>query len=188
MSRERASPFLVRLERRMFVFSGLALMLVGCVFLFSAVASGFERERELLCEVGPSVPGTGVNASHERGKLAFETASGRHEFAVEIMRTLCELQQGLMFRRSLAADSGMVFEFPREEIAPMWMQNTYVPLDMIFVANGKVVFVAENEAPLSEKLILPSSPASRVIEVNAGTAARIGLRAGDRVELIPAAD
>jgi uncharacterized protein len=118
----------------------------------------------------------------------FLTASGRHEFAVEIMRTPCELQQGLMFRRSLASDRGIVFEFPRDEIASMWMKNTYIPLDMIFVANGKVVSVAENAVPLSERVIFSSQAASRVIEVNAGTAARISLRAGDRVELSPAAD
>jgi uncharacterized protein len=187
MSRERASPFLVRLERRMFVFSGAALMLAGCVFLFSAAGGSFGQEQEPLCPTGLGGSDAVAGASHEKGKLAFETASGRHEFAVEIMRTLCELRQGLMFRPSLAADRGMVFEFPREQILSMWMKNTYIPLDMIFVANGKVVFVAEDAVPLSERVVFSPSPASRVIEVNAGTAARIGLRAGDRVELGPAA-
>jgi uncharacterized protein len=185
MSRGRPSIFLCRLQRRICVFSGIALLLAGGVFLF--VASGLGRDREPPCEDGPGARGAGIRASREKGILAFETASGHHEFAVEIMRTPCELQQGLMFRRFLAADRGMVLEFPRQEIVPMWMKNTYIPLDMIFIANGKVVSVAENTAPLSEKVILPSGPASRVIEVNAGSAARISLRTGDRVELRPAA-
>lgn len=90
-----------------------------------------------------------------------------------------------MYRRSLPPNQGMVFVFPGEGLVPMWMKNTYIPLDMVFVENGNVVSVAENVEPLSERVIVASEPANRVVELNAGTAASIGLRQGDAMELMP---
>jgi uncharacterized protein len=115
-------------------------------------------------------------------KLDIVTSSGIHAFSVEVMRTEPERERGLMFRRFLAKDRGMLFEFKAEQVVTMWMKNTYLPLDMIFISRtGKVVAVAENAAPLSEKIISSEVPAYAVLEVNAGTVARIGLRIGDSV-------
>jgi uncharacterized protein len=115
-------------------------------------------------------------------KLEIVTSSGTHAFSVEIMRTDPERERGLMFRRFLPKDRGMLFAFETERPLMMWMKNTYLPLDMIFIArSGKVVGVAENTTPLSEKIISSGVPAFAVLEVNAGTAARIGLRIGDTV-------
>jgi uncharacterized protein len=115
-------------------------------------------------------------------KLDIVTSSGIHAFSVEVMRTEPERERGLMFRRFLAKDRGMLFEFKAEQVVTMWMKNTYFPLDMIFISRtGKVVAVAENEAPLSEKIISSEVPAYAVLEVNAGTIARIGVRIGDSV-------
>jgi uncharacterized protein len=115
-------------------------------------------------------------------KLEIVTSRGTHEFSVEVMRSDRERERGLMFRRFLPQDRGMLFDFETERPVMMWMKNTFVPLDMIFIGrSGKVVGVVENTEPLSEKIIPSGAPAYGVLEVNAGTAARIGLRIGDIV-------
>jgi hypothetical protein len=120
--------------------------------------------------------------AQELEPLTIETASGTHDFFVEVMRTGPERERGLMFRRNLEQDRGMLFDFKVERPVAMWMKNTYVPLDMIFLSRiGKVVGLAENAEPLSERVIASGAPAYSVLEVNAGTASRIGLALGDRV-------
>jgi len=115
-------------------------------------------------------------------KLEIVTASGTHEFSVEVMRSGPQRERGLMFRRYLPQDRGMLFDFDVERPVMMWMKNTYLPLDMIFIGHtGKVVGLAENTEPLSEKIIPSGAPAYGVLEVDAGTAARIGLKIGDSV-------
>jgi uncharacterized protein len=114
--------------------------------------------------------------------LSIVTSSGSHEFAVEVMRTRAQLEKGLMFRRYLPADRGMLFDFKTEQSVMMWMKNTYISLDMIFIGkSGRVVSVAADTEPMSEKIIPSGGPVLAVLEVNAGIAAKIGLKAGDRV-------
>ncbi len=115
--------------------------------------------------------------------LTFVTASGPHKFLVEVMRTDAQRERGLMFRRSLAADHGMLFAFATEESVMMWMKNTYIPHDMIFTDKaGVVVSIIANTTPLSEQILSSGGPVSAVVEVNAGTAAKIGLKRGDIVQ------
>ncbi|MBA5777086.1 DUF192 domain-containing protein [Stappia sp. F7233] len=118
-----------------------------------------------------------------REVLVVEAANGaRHEFTVEIADTPAARGTGLMFRKELAADAGMLFDFHREEPVYFWMKNTYVSLDMIFIASdGRIVRIAEHTTPLSEKVVPSREPARYVLEVVAGTSARLGLAAGDRV-------
>ncbi|HET6378141.1 MAG TPA: DUF192 domain-containing protein [Methylocella sp.] len=115
-------------------------------------------------------------------KLEIITSSGTHEFLVEVMRNERQRERGLMFRRFLPPERGMLFDFEAERPVTMWMKNTYLPLDMIFISrSGLVTRIAENTEPLSEKIISSGSPVYAVLEVNAGTAARIGLKTGNRV-------
>lgn len=114
--------------------------------------------------------------------LMIVTATGTHSFQVEVMRTERERERGLMFRRFLPKDRGMLFDFQIERPVAMWMKNTYVPLDMVFIGKtGTIVALAENTEPLSEKVIASVVPAYSVLELNAGTAARIGMKVGDVV-------
>ena len=109
------------------------------------------------------------------------------EFTVEVAATEAERARGLMFRRALPATGGMLFDFGREQPIAMWMRNTYLSLDMLFVdAAGRVVDVLRDTVPLSETLLMPRAPARYVVEVAAGQAALRGLSAGDRLRL-PAA-
>lgn len=115
-------------------------------------------------------------------QLSIVTASGTHDFSVEVMRSGPELEHGLMFRRFMPPDRGMLFDFKTEKPVMMWMKNTYLPLDMVFIAkSGRVVGIAENTEPLSEKIIPSGAPTYGVLELNAGTAAKIGLKVGDEV-------
>jgi len=116
--------------------------------------------------------------------LAIVTRSGqRHAFQVEVARTDADRAQGLMFRRSMPPDRGMLFDFARVEPVSMWMQNTYLPLDMLFIRpDGTIARIAANAEPLSTRTIPSGEPVLAVLELNGGTAARLGIRAGDRVE------
>ena len=114
--------------------------------------------------------------------LQIVTASGSHEFQVEIAADAASRERGLMNRRYMAADHGMLFEFDRDAPVAFWMKNTYIPLDMIFISRaGIVTNVVANAEPLSERVIPSGPPCAAVLELNGGAAAAIGLRVGDKV-------
>ena len=120
--------------------------------------------------------------SGELDSLEIVTATGRHVFQVEIANNDATREHGLMDRRYMAADHGMLFEFDREAPVSFWMKNTYIPLDMIFIApSGVVTHIAANAEPLSERVIPSGSPCIAVLELNGGMAASIGLKVGDKV-------
>ncbi len=120
--------------------------------------------------------------AQELEKLEFVTKTGVHAFSVEVMRTPDQQARGLMFRRYMPDDRGMLFAFKRDEPVFMWMKNTYIPLDMVFIdRKGAVISIAADTEPFSEKTIASGGPAWGVVELNAGAAAKIGLAPGDRV-------
>jgi uncharacterized protein len=117
----------------------------------------------------------------EKGTIAFKTETGEHSFDIEVMTTFGERARGLMFRRSLPEKSGMLFVYDRPQPATMWMKNTYIPLDMVFIAEGGTVHRIEaNTEPFSTATISSEGDIIAVLELNAGAAARIGLKRGDR--------
>lgn len=114
--------------------------------------------------------------------LTLETTSGRHTFMIEIVDNDESRGRGLMFRKELAADYGMLFDFRRMQDTYFWMKNTYVSLDMVFIReDGSIARIARDTQPLSETVIPSREPVRFVLEVVAGTTARIGLKAGDRI-------
>ena len=115
--------------------------------------------------------------------LGIVSKNGRHAFDVEVMRTDADRARGLMYRRTMAADHGMLFDFERVLPVTMWMKNTYLPLDMVFIrADGTIARVVADTEPLSTAIISSGEPVLGVLELNAGTAAKLGIRPGDRVE------
>lgn len=115
-------------------------------------------------------------------KLTIDTATGAHGFKVEVMRTEPERERGLMYRKTMPRDHGMLFQYPSEQPVTFWMHNTYLPLDMIFIDKaGRVVSVARDAKPMDDTLIPSEGPALGVLEVDAGVAASIGLKPGDVV-------
>ena len=114
--------------------------------------------------------------------LEIVTKSGVQVFSVEMATTEEEKQTGLMWRKELADGKGMLFDFSPEQQISMWMKNTYIPLDMIFIrADGRILRIAENTEPLSTKIISSGGIAKGVLEVIAGTAQKYGIQPGDRV-------
>jgi uncharacterized membrane protein (UPF0127 family) len=116
-------------------------------------------------------------------KLTIVTQSGPRVFEVEVMRTDAERAKGLMFRRYMPADRGMLFDFKGEGEVAMWMKDTYIPLDMVFIrADGTIARIAENTEPMSTRTIPSGSPVLGVLEINGGVAAKLGIKPGDKVQ------
>ena len=121
-------------------------------------------------------------ATFKKSKLAIKNAKGLHNFEVELALSNQQQSQGLMYRRSMAADAGMLFNYRIPQRIRMWMRNTFIPLDMIFIgADGKIINIAERTIPHSEAVISSKGRALAVLEVNGGTASRLGLKPGDLV-------
>lgn len=122
-------------------------------------------------------------AAFQKSSLVIETQAGaRHRFEVELALSSQEMMQGLMFRETLAEDAGMLFIVSGDRMFSMWMKNTLIPLDMLFLASdGTIRTIAPDAVPLSEAVISSKVPVRAVLEVPAGTAARLGLAPGDRV-------
>ncbi|MGE0256539.1 MAG: DUF192 domain-containing protein [Alphaproteobacteria bacterium] len=123
------------------------------------------------------------SAEFERSSLTIETAGGNaHPFTVELALSPDQKTQGLMYRREMAADAGMLFVYDRPQLLSMWMQNTYLPLDMLFIASGgRVAHIVERTVPLSTTIVSSRERVVAVLELNAGTVARLGLARGDMV-------
>lgn len=117
-----------------------------------------------------------------RATIEIVSGSGVHAFNVELATNDAERSRGLMFVKSLPEGQGMLFDFKRDQPVSFWMHNTYIPLDMIFIAgNGRIMHIAENAKPLSDDLIPSQYPVRAVLEVIGGTAEKLGLKPGDKV-------
>lgn len=114
--------------------------------------------------------------------LTLHTDTGAHKFQVEIADNDATQAKGLMFRRSLPDDHGMLFIYNEEDVLYMWMKNTFISLDMVFIkADGTVFSIAKNTEPFSEDVVSSGEPGLAVLEVNAGTADRLNLKIGDKI-------
>ena len=114
--------------------------------------------------------------------LRIVTATGPHDFQVEIADNDATRERGLMDRRYMPPERGMLFEFDRDGPVSFWMKNTYIPLDMIFISrSGIVTHIIANAEPLSERVIPSGGTCAAVLELNGGAAAAIGVRVGDKV-------
>ncbi len=155
------------MKNRLFAALFLAFAVIAPLTLAGVVASSAQIELQ----------------SFERDVLSIETADGRrHRLEVELAVTGAQRAQGLMYRRSLAEDAGMLFLYNGTGMLSMWMKNTLIPLDMMFIApDGRIVDIAERTVPYSLETVASRFAASAVLEVNGGTVARFGIQPGDRV-------
>ena len=119
----------------------------------------------------------------DKTPLTIESDGKRHRFTVEIADNDERRTLGLMHRRQMAADAGMLFDFKRDGQVSMWMRNTVLPLDMLFVdRDGIVRKIHQRAVPFSETVISSDAPVRAVLELNGGTASRLGLKPGDRLD------
>ena len=139
----------------------------------------------LLCAVAvPVVYGmvTDVAAAPLLETLTVGSRGHCHQFSVELAVSAAQRQQGLSGRHHLPEERGMLFDMGREQIVSMWMVDTFVPLDMLFIkADGSVVALHHRAEPLSRVLITSPEPVRAVLEINGGLAERLGIDAGGMV-------
>lgn len=122
------------------------------------------------------------NATGRMERLDIVTSTGTHTLNVEIAETPEEQALGLMFRTELAENRGMLFTHRTPRELTMWMRNTYIPLDMVFIrADGTVHRIEERTEPFSERIVASQGPAAAVLEIAGGEAERLGIKAGDTV-------
>jgi uncharacterized membrane protein (UPF0127 family) len=127
-----------------------------------------------------------VEDSGQRGlrqvPLTVHSAGGEHRFTVEVAASPEEQARGLMFRRSLAGDRGMIFPYDPPQPVGFWMKNTLIPLDIVFIrADGRIARIAADTTPHSLESVNSGEPVATVLEIRGGRAAELGIRPGDRV-------
>lgn len=138
--------------------------------LLVAVVTNPASSRSQMRDAGPE------------NRLAIVSADDRVEFDVELALTPEQRSRGLMFRTDLAEDEGMLFDFGAPRPVGMWMRNTYIPLDMLFIdADGRITRIEANAEPLSERTISSGGPVRAVLELPGGTTEKLGIEPGDRV-------
>ena len=155
---------------------------------FDSIAARFRGRGRLFMSlvaalgVAASVCANPVARAASVQPLEIATKSGVQVFSVEMATTEEEKTTGLMHRKELPDGKGMLFDFTPEQQISMWMKNTYISLDMIFIrADGRILRIAENTEPLSTRIISSGGLAKGVLEVIAGTAQKYGIQPGDRV-------
>lgn len=149
-------------------------LLLLCLALFAACSQPAPKAEET---------GRASAQPASRVPLAIHTANGTQRFIVEVARTTREQERGLMLRKSLDPQGGMLFPMNPPRTASFWMKDTLIPLDMIFIrTDGTVAFIAANTVPFSREPVSAGVPVAAVLELAGGRAAAIGAKAGDRVE------
>lgn len=147
-----------------------------------ALAACAQPESAAQLSAASEAAGRGGNPMLPIETLTIQTAHGAHTFRVEMATNDGQREAGLMFRREMDPDHGMLFDFNPPQQVSFWMHNTFISLDLIFIAaDGTILNVAPNAPPLSDDNIPSAGDARAVLELNAGRAAELGIVAGDHV-------
>ncbi|PCK86370.1 hypothetical protein CPT32_13235 [Rhizobium sophoriradicis] len=119
----------------------------------------------------------------DKEPLLIQTAAGKTlHLTVEVAVTPDQRAHGLMFRKTMPDDAGMIFDFGEPRRVAMWMENTFLPLDMLFADDtGTIRHIKENATPYSRDIIDSMSPVKYVVELNAGIVDKFGIKVGDRI-------
>lgn len=151
-----------------------SLLGMAASFALAGSASALPRQSPASCKGQPEIK--------PLEPLQVVTSRGPQKFLVEVARTPRQREYGLMCRKTLAADRGMLFLFDRPDIQAFWMRNTLIPLDIIYIgANGRVVSFVRSARPLDETPLPSFGPAIATLELASGRTAQIDLKPGDRV-------
>jgi len=143
---------------------------------------GRARVISAIIGVGFSIASAASAQAPKAQPLDIVTGSGVHHFQVEVAQTAAARERGLMFRKSLAPNGGMLFDFKSPQPVSFWMKNTLIPLDMLFIgADGRILSIARNAAPMNEAPIPSGGAALAVLELRGGRAAEIDAEPGDKV-------
>jgi uncharacterized membrane protein (UPF0127 family) len=148
------------------------------------LASAFVVAGVLLIVIIGRAGSRPARVQFQTAPLTIETAGGeRFSFTAEIAFSPAQLHRGLMYRSRLAPDHGMLFAFDNLQTIRMWMKNTFIPLDMLFLdASGVIININTNTVPFSQHIIASRAPARYAVELAGGTVSRLGITDGDRVD------
>lgn len=158
------------------------------IFMFSAVMSACaapdygagQSTAETRCSAGKDLGASPAGLAQVQ--LCITNAKDVRSYTTELAITPVEQTTGLMFRKSLSDDAGMIFLFPEGEIASFWMKNTLIPLDMVFIRrDGSIESIAENTVPYSETPVSSKGEVTAVLELRGGLTRELGIRPGDKV-------
>lgn len=147
----------------------------------SARSAAFLFNLALLVPLAPVSAATCPNSGLRKANVAFETAKGRFTYKIEIAATAEEQACGMMFRDRMAPGTGMAFPMQPPRVTGFWMENTPLPLDIIYVSPAGRVLNVRRGQPYSREVLNSAGVTADVIELAAGEADRIGLKPGDRV-------
>ncbi len=148
--------------------------------LLALLVASFVASTALAQEDDPKAP----QPELPKEKLVFVTKAGKqYPFNVEMATTEAQQRTGEMFRTSIPEDGGMLFDWGKPKPTQMWMKNTLIPLDMVFInADGTIQSIAEDTVPRSLAVIDAGGPVRAVLEVNGGETAKLGIKVGDTVK------
>lgn len=136
----------------------------------------------LLTACSPSKSGEGAKPANVLLPAAIYTADKTHRFEVEVALSPAEQEKGLMFRKAIGPDTGMLFPMAPPRTASFWMKNTLIPLDMLFIrTDGTIAFIGKNAKPYSREPVSAGIPVAAVLELAGGRSAALGIKEGDRV-------
>jgi uncharacterized membrane protein (UPF0127 family) len=164
-------------------FAGDRIRMDGVISLFGWQRLG-RPLRHLAIAAWLAVTLTAMDSppAFDHDRLTIEGSAGRFEFQVELATTPDQRAYGLMFRESLAEDHGMLFDFGHPQPVAMWMRNTFIPLDMLFIrADGRIGRIVHQAQPLSDTVLASGGPVRAVLELQGGITAKLGIEPGDRV-------
>ncbi len=162
-------------KKSIFIWIAVVTVAIAAIALFLT-----KKEKMPLTEEGAFEV-----AFNKQGSLAFLSAENNDTISIidiEIADNNQRRARGLMYRKSIPADVGMLFIFDVEEIQGFWMKNTYIPLDMLFVnANNEIITIHANTTPMREWNYASTKPALYVVEVNAGYCVQKNITEGDKI-------
>jgi uncharacterized protein len=156
--------------------SAFALLLTGCTAAANSVQAS-----NASCMPGKIFEESA--AALNQIELCIQSGGAKRSFTVEVAETSVQQAKGLMFRKALADDRGMLFLFADAQIASFWMKNTVIPLDIIFIRrDGVIENIAENTTPYSTDPVSATAPVTAVLELRGGLSAKLGIAPGDIVQ------
>ncbi len=149
--------------------------------LFTACAAAQVADPADMAGLDPTAPDAVVEYGGPE-QLTIDTETGPVTLTVELAETAPARQRGLMHRDSLGADEGMLFDFGEERVVSIWMENTRIPLDILYIrADGSIAKIITGAQPMSRRQLFSDVPVLSVLEINSGRAAELGVAPGDRV-------
>ena len=160
---------------------GKAMLIVAvCFFIFMQIVPSINSSSPKFSKSSSKNTFEPTFLKEGIGYFSNELGDTIAEFQIELAESNKEIQIGMMWRKSMSKDMGMLFLMPEEKIQSFWMKNTYIPLDIIYInSERRIVSIIDNAKPMSEKPIPSMEPANFILEVSGGTCAKLGIQPGN---------